>query len=133
MDPWSLRTSCSVCLLAVDIMFCVCGVSLQKPGQPSNETIVRMYEMGDEMERKPFLDKLFGYMEDRGTPISAMPCISKQPIDLFRLYCMVKEKGGLYEVSSRPCSMTCSIYVPKFVVCPVVGGQASCVMINVLW
>ena len=64
----------------------------------TNEGVNKMYDMGDEPDRKPFLDRLFSFMEERGTPITAMPCISKQPIDLYKLYYVVREKGGLLEV-----------------------------------
>ena len=60
---------------------------------------MKQYDMGEEPERKPFLDKLFTYLEDKGSPVTAMPMISKNPIDLFKLYTIVKEKGGLLEVS----------------------------------
>ena len=59
---------------------------------------MKMYDMGDENERKPFLDKLFNYMDEKGSPITSMPMISKNPIDLYKLYNLVKEKGGLLEV-----------------------------------
>ena len=70
---------------------------LQKPG---NEGVNKLYDMGDEPERRSFLDKLFAYMDEKGSPITAMPTISKQPIDLYRLYVLVKEKGGILEVSN---------------------------------
>ena len=60
---------------------------------------MKQYDMGEEPERKPFLDKLFAYLEDKGSPVTAMPMISKNPIDLYKLYTIVKEKGGLLEVS----------------------------------
>lgn len=59
---------------------------------------MKLFDMGDEPERKPFLEKLFCFMEEKGTPVTAMPMISKQPIDLFKLYGLIKEKGGLLEV-----------------------------------
>lgn len=69
--------------------------------QQKHEGAMRLYDMGEETERRPFLDRLFSYMEEKGTPIAAMPMISKQPIDLYRLYLMVKERGGLLEVRYR--------------------------------
>ena len=55
---------------------------------------------GDE-GRRPFLDKLLHFMEERGTPIAQCPTISKNPLDLFRLYLFTKERGGFMEVT-RP-------------------------------
>lgn len=55
--------------------------------------------MGNEMDRRPFLDKLLTFLEEKGTPVTAMPSISKQPLDLYRLYHCVGEKGGMVEVN----------------------------------
>ena len=54
--------------------------------------------MDDNPERRPFLDKLLSFMEEARTPITACPTISKQPLDLYRLYILVKERGGFVEV-----------------------------------
>lgn len=61
---------------------------------------MRLYEMDDHPERKMFLDKLLGFMEERGTAIAQCPTISKNPLDLFKLYIYTKEKGGFMEVST---------------------------------
>lgn len=45
-----------------------------------------------------FLDKLLSFLEDRGTPLTIVPTISKIPVDLFRLYMAVRERGGFAEV-----------------------------------
>ena len=37
-------------------------------------------------------------MEDRGTPITQCPTISKNPLDLYRLYIFTKDRGGFLEV-----------------------------------
>lgn len=54
--------------------------------------------MDDNPERKLFLDKLLGYMEEIRKPVTACPTISKQPLDLYRLYTYVKERSGFMEV-----------------------------------
>lgn len=54
--------------------------------------------MDDAPERRMFLDKLLGYMEEIRKPVTACPTISKQPLDLYRLYIYVKERGGFMEV-----------------------------------
>jgi len=54
--------------------------------------------MDDNPERRIWLDKLLHFMEERGSPISTCPTISKNPLDLFRLYIYVKERGGFMEV-----------------------------------
>lgn len=58
----------------------------------------KLYEMDDNPERRIWLDKLLQFMEERGSPISTCPTISKNPLDLFRLYIYVKERGGFIEV-----------------------------------
>ena len=63
---------------------------------------LKLFEMGNEMQRRPFLDRLFAFLEEKGTPITNMPVISKQPLDLYRLYLCVQERGGMVEV--RNCS-----------------------------
>lgn len=62
---------------------------------------MRLYDIDDNPERKPFLDRLFPYMEERGTPIVQCPTISKQSLDLFKLYVLAKEKGGFTEVCDK--------------------------------
>lgn len=54
--------------------------------------------MDEVPERRLFLDKLLGYMDEIRKPVTACPTISKQPLDLYRLYIYVKERGGFMEV-----------------------------------
>ena len=44
------------------------------------------------------IGKLLSFMEERGTPITQCPTISKNPLDLYRLYIYTKERGGFLEV-----------------------------------
>ena len=60
--------------------------------------ITKLYDMGNEMDRRPFLERLFGFMDEKGKPIATMPTISKNPLDLYKLYHCVREKGGFIEV-----------------------------------
>ncbi|KAK9294048.1 hypothetical protein QLX08_011234 [Tetragonisca angustula] len=62
------------------------------------DSLAKLYEMDDTMERRTWLDKLVNFMEERRTPITSCPTISKNPLDLFRLYLYVKERGGFMEV-----------------------------------
>lgn len=66
--------------------------------QQKSDSLCKLYEMDDNPERRPFLDKLLSFMEERRTPITACPAISKQPLDLYRLYTAVKERNGFLEV-----------------------------------
>lgn len=50
-------------------------------------------------ERKSFYERLVMYCESNGHPITAQPTVSKQTVDLYRLYAAVRQKGGFEEVS----------------------------------
>ncbi|XP_063239673.1 trithorax group protein osa-like isoform X3 [Bacillus rossius redtenbacheri] len=65
------------------------------------DSLGKLYDMDDSHERRAWLDKLLQFMDERGTPISACPTISKNPLDLFRLYLYVKERGGFMEVTKN--------------------------------
>jgi hypothetical protein len=84
--------------------------------------------MDENPERRMYLDKLLGYMEEIRKPVTACPTISKQPLDLYRLYLYVKERGGFMEVckvnlseknssakSAKPPSSTLSLYLSLFI------------------
>ncbi|XP_058809957.1 trithorax group protein osa isoform X2 [Phymastichus coffea] len=66
-----------------------------------SDSLSKLYEMDDSIERRSWLDKLVNFMEDRRTPITSCPTISKNPLDLFRLYLYVKERGGFMEVTKN--------------------------------
>ena len=72
----------------------------QKQGTKS-DNMIRLYELDDNPDRRLFLDKLLHYMEERGTPLTQCPTISKQPLDLYRLYHHTKERGGYLEVQFK--------------------------------
>ncbi|XP_008551461.1 trithorax group protein osa isoform X4 [Microplitis demolitor] len=65
------------------------------------DSLAKLYEMDDSIERRNWLDKLVAFMEERRTPITSCPTISKNPLDLFRLYLYVKERGGFVEVTKN--------------------------------
>ena len=62
------------------------------------ENLQRLYEIDDNPDRKAWLDKLLNFMEERGTPITQCPTISKNPLDLYKLYMYTKDRGGYLEV-----------------------------------
>lgn len=78
-----------------------------------SDSIQKLYEMSDEPDRKPFLDKFLQYQEERGSALTQVPTISKIPLDLFRLYLSVKERGGFVEVTRaklwKDCAAVCNI------------------------
>ena len=68
--------------------------------QAKVENLQRLYEIDDHPERRAWLDKLLSFMEERGTPITQCPTISKNPLDLYRLYIFTKDRGGFLEVGA---------------------------------
>lgn len=65
------------------------------------EQFKQLYELGSEPERKEFLDDLFTFMQKRGTPVNRVPIMAKQTLDLFKLFMLVVDKGGLVEVINK--------------------------------
>ncbi|XP_025023669.1 AT-rich interactive domain-containing protein 3A-like [Python bivittatus] len=62
---------------------------------------IKLYELDGDPKRKEFLDDLFGFMQKRGTPVNRIPIMAKQVLDLYTLYRLVTEKGGLVEVINK--------------------------------
>lgn len=78
-----------------------------------NDGIQKLYEISDEPERRAFLDKYLQFQEERGQPLTQVPTISKIPLDLYRLYISVRERGGFSEVTKgklwKECGQLCNI------------------------
>ncbi|XP_041854616.1 AT-rich interactive domain-containing protein 3A [Melanotaenia boesemani] len=81
--------------------------SLQSPQNQNHhewtyeEQFKQLYELDDDEKRKEFLDDLFSFMQRRGTPVNRIPIMAKQVLDLYMLYKLVTEKGGLVEVINK--------------------------------
>ncbi|NXN29166.1 ARI3A protein, partial [Nycticryphes semicollaris] len=65
------------------------------------EQFKQLYELDSDPRRKEFLDDLFSFMQKRGTPVNRIPIMAKQVLDLYMLYTLVTEKGGLVEVINK--------------------------------
>ncbi|XP_063057115.1 AT-rich interactive domain-containing protein 3A isoform X2 [Engraulis encrasicolus] len=65
------------------------------------EQFRQLYELDGDPKRKEFLDDLFSFMQKRGTPVNRIPIMAKQVLDLYMLYMLVTEKGGLVEVINK--------------------------------
>eukprot|EP00063_Salmo_salar_P038568 XP_014013403.1 PREDICTED: AT-rich interactive domain-containing protein 4B-like isoform X2 [Salmo salar] len=51
-------------------------------------------------ERDNFLQQLYKFMEDRGTPINKKPVLGYRNLDLFKLYRLVHQLGGFHDIES---------------------------------
>uniref|UniRef100_A0A8C3AWN0 AT-rich interactive domain-containing protein 3 n=1 Tax=Cyclopterus lumpus TaxID=8103 RepID=A0A8C3AWN0_CYCLU len=69
-------------------------------GEASRD-FAKLYELDNDSKRKEFLDDLFTFMQKRGTPVNRIPIMAKQVLDLYMLYKLVTEKGGLVEVINK--------------------------------
>ncbi|XP_055030527.2 AT-rich interactive domain-containing protein 3B [Misgurnus anguillicaudatus] len=69
-------------------------------GEASRD-FARLYEIDGDPKRKDFLDDLFTFMQKRGTPVNRIPIMAKQVLDLYMLYKLVTEKGGLVDVINK--------------------------------
>ncbi|KAI4880896.1 hypothetical protein NFI96_029775 [Prochilodus magdalenae] len=76
-------------------------------GERLKENLMGDVEMGWEgswlphPEEQLFLDRLYLFMERRGSPISKVPNLGFKKIDLFLMYSVVKKLGGYEAVTSR--------------------------------
>ncbi|XP_021092572.1 AT-rich interactive domain-containing protein 3B isoform X3 [Heterocephalus glaber] len=70
-------------------------------GREISRDFAKLYELDGDPERKEFLDDLFIFMQKRGTPINRIPIMAKQILDLYMLYKLVTEKGGLVEIINK--------------------------------
>ena len=84
------RLKKKVCLINFENSFCF---------QMSQSGIFeKLASLGSEHNRKYFLSQLFSFMNVNCTPIKVMPVVCRQTVDLYRLYNIVKEFGGLEKV-----------------------------------
>uniref|UniRef100_A0A3Q3MT50 AT-rich interactive domain 4A n=1 Tax=Labrus bergylta TaxID=56723 RepID=A0A3Q3MT50_9LABR len=61
-------------------------------GQPEEEL--------DPEERDHFLQQLYKFMEDRGTPINKPPVLGYKDLNLFKLFRLVYQQGGCHKIES---------------------------------
>ncbi|XP_022171974.1 uncharacterized protein LOC111034876 [Myzus persicae] len=65
------------------------------------EQFRQLYTAGNETDRRSFLDSLFSYMQEQGTPISRLPIMAKRVLDLYTLYKLVDQRGGIVAVITK--------------------------------
>lgn len=61
----------------------------------------QLYEIDDDPNREVFLNALFDYMRNIGDPIKRLPIMAGQPLDLYQLYNLVINRGGLVDVINK--------------------------------
>lgn len=71
---------------------------LSPPPQKS-ENIKKLYSLDNAEGRKEFLDQLTSFNEQKKIPMTQCPTVAKCIIDLFKVYQLVKERGGFIDVS----------------------------------
>ncbi|KAG5448898.1 hypothetical protein CSKR_109601 [Clonorchis sinensis] len=64
----------------------------------SSSGFQKLLEMGSEPERRPWLEHYVRFMDEIGKPLVGLPQVVKQPLDLYRFYLAVRERGGVLEV-----------------------------------
>ncbi|TPP61062.1 putative osa, partial [Fasciola gigantica] len=64
----------------------------------SSSVFHRLLEMGTEPERRAWLEHYVRFMEEIGKPLVGLPQVVKQPLDLYRFYLAVRERGGVLDV-----------------------------------
>lgn len=70
----------------------------------SNMDVVnKQLDLGPEPMRKPFMEHLCMFYHEKGMPLTTMPTIGKNNLDLWKLYMAVKERGGCQQVRLSPC------------------------------
>ena len=67
---------------------------------PSTPKVEEVSEEQDDEEREKFLTVLKQFHLDRGTPMTRPPVLSQKTLDLYRLYQLVQEYGGMEKVSN---------------------------------
>lgn len=63
-----------------------------------NAILQELYNINDDPKRVEFLDDYSLFLKRKGTAITRLPVMSKQVLDLYELYRLVCENGGVLEV-----------------------------------
>ncbi|CAD5207088.1 unnamed protein product [Bursaphelenchus okinawaensis] len=65
------------------------------------EQFKQLYELSDDKKRKEWLDEWFRFMQAKGKPVTRIPIMAKQVLDLYELYRLVVQHGGLVEIINK--------------------------------
>lgn len=61
----------------------------------------QLYELSDNPKRKEWLDDWLKFMSEAGKPVTRIPIMAKQVLDLYELYHLVVSHGGLVEIINK--------------------------------
>ncbi|CAJ0568275.1 unnamed protein product, partial [Mesorhabditis spiculigera] len=73
-------------------------------GQPNwsyEEQFKQLYELSSDQKRKEWLDDWLSFMHRIGKPVTRIPIMAKQVLDLYELYRLVVQHGGLVEIINK--------------------------------
>ena len=54
--------------------------------------------MDEDQKQQDWLREFHSFMQEQGTPITLRPIIFGKPVDLYKLFTLVKEEGGYKKV-----------------------------------
>ncbi|XP_002157646.4 AT-rich interactive domain-containing protein 1A [Hydra vulgaris] len=65
------------------------------------DQLSKIYEVITDEEKRNFLDRYLAFMSINGTPVTKVPVINEQPLDLYILFRSVCERGGINAVLEK--------------------------------
>uniref|UniRef100_A0A1I7ZWK2 ARID domain-containing protein n=1 Tax=Steinernema glaseri TaxID=37863 RepID=A0A1I7ZWK2_9BILA len=65
------------------------------------EQFKQLYELSGDLKRKEWLDDWLSFMHKIGKPVTRIPIMAKQVLDLYELYRLVVQHGGLVEIINK--------------------------------
>ncbi|GMT31109.1 hypothetical protein PFISCL1PPCAC_22406 [Pristionchus fissidentatus] len=81
------------------------GIKKDDDGNAHNwsyeEQFKQLYELSSDTKRKEWLDDWLSFMHRIGKPVTRIPIMAKQVLDLYELYRLVIQHGGLVEIINK--------------------------------
>ena len=74
--------------------------NFQPLARTASQKLATLFEP-DEPGRREFIEAILQYWEEKDLPLKNAPLMGRKTVDLFRLYHLVKERGGMLEVIIR--------------------------------
>ena len=70
----------------------------QPAARAASQKLHALYEP-EEPGRREFIEGLLRYWEEKEVPLKNAPLMGRKTLDLFRLYHVIKDRGGMQEVN----------------------------------